>query len=213
MRQESQRIEGIVGAVLAGGASRRLGRDKALIEFEGRTLLERAVSVLGAVFDEVVIVGTRRSIDPRLEATRVPDIQPGQGPVGGLHAALVHAAGLPVFLLACDMPYVTREVVQSIVGDGTFELEGRECPAPAARVIRDAAGPQPLCGLYSGGCLQPVEEALEHHRRSARALLERLRTEYLTIDDAVRSESPRVLTSINTPEDLQRLAASRSRSS
>jgi molybdopterin-guanine dinucleotide biosynthesis protein A len=78
----------ILGAVLAGGQSSRFGSDKALAELDGRTLLARAVEALQAQCDAVVVVGREDAPVPTL-----PDRpRPGMGPLGGIAAALHHAA-------------------------------------------------------------------------------------------------------------------------
>ena len=206
MKTGSDKIEGVLGAVLAGGVSRRMGQDKALLEFEGQTLIERAIDVLETAFDEVVIVAPKRQRYVDLEAELVPDIRPGLGPVGGIHTALGHGAGRSVFVLACDMPYVTAELVRWITGsDGgnTLPTSG-DCRAarPTARVARDHHGAQPLCGLYSHGCLSPVEEALNRHRLSAQELLGSLETEYLDLDSGVVWYSPSLLANVNALQDF-----------
>ena len=88
MKSETVQMDHVLGAVLAGGASRRMGRDKALMEHEGRTLLARAVAVLRAVLDEVIIVGLQQQRSSVPGAPIVEDLRPGLGPVGGIHAAL-----------------------------------------------------------------------------------------------------------------------------
>ena len=102
----------VVGAVLAGGQSRRMGRDKAMLDWDGRSLLMRAVKVLESVFDEVLVVAPRDRGYEDLGVQVVPDIRPGLGPLGGLHTALVHGRGKPLFILACDMPHVTDDLVR-----------------------------------------------------------------------------------------------------
>ena len=199
----------ILGAVLAGGGSRRLGRDKALVEFEGQTLVERAVEVLDAVFAETVVVAPDRPAYRQLAVSLLPDLHPGQGPVGGLHTALVHANGRPVFVLACDMPLVTSDLVRWIVDDGRRPAGQARGSASDARVVRDARGAQPLCGLYFGRCLAAVEAALEEGRLSALELVAGLRTEILDLDPQARWFSPRLLANLNTPQDLETLAGSR----
>jgi molybdopterin-guanine dinucleotide biosynthesis protein A len=205
MNPPTAKIASTVGAVLAGGASRRLGSDKALVEVEGRTLIERASEVLDVVFTETLVIAPARAAYAALDVVVTPDLRPALGPLGGLHTALVRAAGRSVFLLACDMPRVTTDVVRWLIdGDSTAEAR-RSASEPWVRVPRDAAGLQPLCGLYSGACLAPVEDALEAGRRSARGLLDRLRAEILEVDPDASWYRPDLFASVNTPTDVQRL--------
>ena len=202
------KIEDVLGAVLAGGGSRRMGQDKALMEVEGQTLLGRGVAVLETVLEEVVVVAPHRQRYVELRVALVPDVRPGLGPVGGMHAALLHGAGRPVFILACDMPLVTAELVSWIVGSRTFVAPAKsQISRPRARVVRDHHGAQPLCGLYSGGCLVPVERALEEGRLSAQALLNDLETEYLDLDPGADWYSPELLCNVNDVQDVTELTA------
>jgi molybdopterin-guanine dinucleotide biosynthesis protein A len=175
MPQTSTRSTTVMGAVLAGGESRRMGRDKALLEVEGRTLLARAVAVLEAVFEEVVVVAPRGRGYDDLGVEVVPDIRPGRGPLGGIHAALHRGCGRPVFMLACDMPHVTPELVRWIVGSGTHG-------STPVRLVRDTKGLQPLCALYSGECLSAVERALDEDRLSLLAFVDSLEAQVLALD-------------------------------
>jgi len=205
---ESDKIEEVLGAVLAGGGSRRMGRDKALMELEGQTLMARAVAVLEMVLAEVVVVAPRRQRYADLQVALVPDVHPGLGPVGGMHAALLHGAGRSVFVLACDMPFVTSDLVRWILGSRPFMApEGFAASRARARVVRDRHGAQPLCGLYSGGCLPAVGRALEERRLSAQDLLNHLDTEYKDLDPEADWYSPHLLSNVNVLQDFMELAA------
>src|SRR5258705_3897791 len=91
------------GFVLTGGKSSRMGADKAFLEFDGRTLLERALEVMHEACDEVAIVG-----DPAKFGSYgvvVPDLYPGCGPLAGIHAALLHSSAELNMVLAVGMPF------------------------------------------------------------------------------------------------------------
>src|SRR5579875_2744787 len=119
-----------VGVVLAGGASRRMGRDKALLRhIDGATLLERAVAALReAGLAEVAVSVSSTSRADALRAAipvlhsvpLVVDLVPNCGPLGGLHAALCAYPGRSVVLVACDMPHLDPTALRVLVtaGDG-----------------------------------------------------------------------------------------------
>jgi len=185
-----------------------MGRDKAVMELAGQTLMGRAVAVLETVLEEVIVVAPRRQQYADVKVALVPDIRPDLGPLGGIHTALNHAAGRPVFVLACDMPLVTDDLVRWIVGHrpDIASAEPQES-RPWARVVRDRHGAQPLCGLYSGACLPAAERALEENRLSTRDLLNHLETEVLDLDPGADWYSPRLLSNVNVLQDLTELAA------
>src|SRR5947209_3261783 len=101
------------GIILAGGRSRRMGRDKALLRIEGETLLERTVRVTRALADEVIVVGR-----PRLEGPggvlRLEDERPDSGPLGGLYTGLRHASNAVTIVVACDLPNVETAVLRRL---------------------------------------------------------------------------------------------------
>jgi len=210
MKTKQGKIENVVGAVLVGGSSRRMGQDKALLELGGQTLLERAIGVLETVVEEVVVVGPRRQRYTDMGVGLVSDARPGLGPVGGIHTALLHGAGRAAFVLACDMPFVTPDLVRWIVGsDGSSSVvspDDRRSARPIARFVRDRHGAQPLCGLYTSGCLPAVERALDQGRLSAQDLLNHLESEYLELDTGAVWYNPRLLANINALRDFAEFA-------
>ena len=114
----------ILGAVLAGGGSRRFGSDKALAELDGQTLIDRAIEGLSACVDTVAVCG--REIPGLLSLADRPraDI----GPLGGLNAALYHAAShgfAGVLSTGCDMPVFPRELAEVLIGDRAAIVEGQ----------------------------------------------------------------------------------------
>ncbi len=202
-------IPGVLGAVLAGGGSRRMGVDKALLELGGRSLLERAVEALGAVVEQVVVVAPARSGYRELcreagAAGLVADRVPDQGPLGGLDAALHRAAGRPVLLLACDLPFAGPELLRWLLARPLPPLAGRP---PAARVPVEGGRRQPLCAWYAADCRGPVEEALAAGRRSLHGLLDRLTAVEAPVGPELPFYRPDLLLNVNRPKDLGRAAA------
>jgi molybdenum cofactor guanylyltransferase len=158
-----------LGAVLAGGASRRLGRDKALERVGRGRMVDRAVGALRPRCAEVVVVSSRPETPTGLWRV-VPDRRTSAGPLGGIEAALLEAEALEadaVFVLACDLPLVGVEVVDSV-------LDALE-DAPAAAASRHGDPPfEPLCAVYRTACRATATQLLDAGERSARALFEAL---------------------------------------
>src|ERR671923_1218080 len=153
----------VAGLLLTGGASRRMGTDKALIEVGGQRLVDRAAAVLAAVADPVVEVGPGWSGLPA-----VREDPPGSGPLAALSAgaAALRALGHdgPVLVLAVDMPRVTVELLRLLA----------RRPGPATAVPRADGHPQPMCARYGPDVLAAVDERLAAGGRSLRDLLETL---------------------------------------
>ena len=157
----------LLGAVLAGGRSRRYGRPKHAEDVDGTPMLQRAVELLASVTEQVVVVSSR-PVDGPAGIGVIPDRIPGKGPLGGLHAALHHARGADldcVFLLACDLPLVDEGVVGALT-----EIEDHVAVAPSRGGARGEEGIEPLCALYALDVLPAVERRIESDDLSLHAL-------------------------------------------
>ena len=191
----------IVGAVLAGGHSRRMGRDKALLPFRGRTLIQRATGVLREALGEVFVVAHRAVGYEFLGLPEYSDLWPGRGPLGGVHTALNHSSGRPVFVLACDLPFVVPELVRHLV-----ERASRDLAEPSARarvwIPRVEGLRQPLCGVYSQECLPAINRRLRSGQLKVSEFLEEIEVADIAVDSKQDFFRPDLLANLNRPEDL-----------
>jgi molybdenum cofactor guanylyltransferase len=107
---------GAIGVVLAGGAGRRIGGDKAIVELEGRPLLLYPLNVLRAVLDDVAVVAKQSTVLPGLDAEIAIWLEADEPrhPLAGIVHALRCARGRPIVVLASDMPFVTRGLVAAL---------------------------------------------------------------------------------------------------
>jgi len=179
--------------LLTGGASRRMGADKATLVVGGVGLAERTAALLGAVAAPVLEVGPGYTALPR---TR--EVPPGSGPLAAMAAG---AAALlerrhrgPVLVVATDLPLLTRAYLLRLA-------DHRADDARCCVVPRDAEGrPQPVCARYSMAVLARAPALVAAGHRSVMALLARAPVIWLDGggDDA--------LMDVDTPEDLERLA-------
>jgi molybdopterin-guanine dinucleotide biosynthesis protein A len=104
------------GVLLVGGESRRMGRNKAFLEIEGQTLLERSLQVLDRVCAEVFISCRENTMYQDFGFKTIPDLIKGQGPMAGLYAALQQANYEYMFIVACDMPFLNAEAITCLHG-------------------------------------------------------------------------------------------------
>lgn len=185
-------------AILAGGrASRFGGRDKSALLVEGRTILDRQMTALATITADVLIITSDRSVVPPPGARAIPDRLPECGPLGGLYTALAEAQGDAVFVVACDMPYVTAPLAR-------FLLE-RTCAADLV-MPQTERGPHPLCAAYGRACLRPVTRSLAEGRLTMTDLIGEVRTQIVTAEE-IRLFGPveRLLANVNTPADYAAL--------
>ena len=138
-----------LGAILAGGASTRMGRDKALVPLAGRPMVEWVAAALAPVCGEVIVVGRT---EPVAGLQAVPDPgTPHLGPLSGLVAALAAAEGRPVLLVATDQPWVRTATLQRLA-----DRVGDLAAVPVVAGVR-----QTTCAAYPAGLAELAAEELE----------------------------------------------------
>ena len=191
----------IFGVVLAGGASRRFGRSKALAEVGGVPLARMGVDALRAADLPVGIVASDEDIGVALGVTSRPDIEPGLGPLGGLWTALQWARDRGedgVFLLGCDMPLVSADLIRLVIGHGV---------AAAAVAPVGPDGLQPLCALYRPVCLPEIERRLRSDDRSLHGLLAAVEAKQVSLGEVATVVDPEVaFWNVNTEDEGVRAA-------
>ncbi|MCA1717123.1 MAG: molybdenum cofactor guanylyltransferase [Actinobacteria bacterium] len=193
----SNGTSGATGVILAGGISRRMGRDKLPLMVGEKPLLDRVCLALASRCGEILVVGGGGDVPA--EARCVPDLRPGrQGPLAGIEAGLLAARHRAVFVAAGDMPFLTGELAGYLLG-----LLSGDAPA----VVPDSGGRlHPLCAVYGREVRPAVSAALDRRIRSVRELLEVLPgVRYVREEELRRFGNPDLLlTNVNSPEDLER---------
>ena len=180
--------------ILGGGKSTRMGTDKAFVEFEGRTLLDRALDLARSVSRDVQIVGQKEKYSAY--APTVEDIFPGCGPLGGIHAALRASNRDVNLILAVDVPFVTEELLRYLIGRA-------EASAALVTVPRVGHGFQPLCAVYRRGFGDAAERALRQGRYKIDALFDPAHTQIIREEELQSAGfSAACFRNLNTPEDL-----------
>ncbi len=184
----------IEGFILVGGASRRMGTDKAQLHLGGQSFVERIARSLASIATKVSLVG-RVSDDLGPALPRVPDIHPGWGALGGIHGALNACRSPWALIVACDMPFVTEELFAHLASLRT----GHEAVAP----VQDDGRPQPLCALYEvASCLEQAEVLIQSGKHRPLSLLQYVRTCWVPYSELLELEGvERFFLNINTPQD------------
>lgn len=193
---------GVLGAVLIGGASRRMGQPKAVVRVPegGPTMLERVVTAVSACTTSLVLVGTEQSVVPgALTHTRVVHDR-GIGPVGGLIAALEASNHPRVLLTACDMPFLSPEVLRMVIAHSIETGEG------ACVVVRNGDGAerlQPLIAVYGRDDLDEIRNLFRHGARSLIEIVQSLNMERVDLLDILPWDTEMwSVFNVNTPEQL-----------
>ena len=191
--------QGISSVILAGGDSRRLGIDKALLELDGKALLSRVVQKLAPLSDDLIVV-TNSPEDYEhlaLGVRFVPDERPGEGALMGIYSGLKAATYLSALTVACDMPFLNMSLLRVMLD----KIAGHDAVVPRL----EGGLLEPLHAVYGKRCLPFMASHLAHGRRRIAAFLDQVDVFYVeqaTIDRL----DPLGLSfvNINTAADWQR---------
>lgn len=179
----------LAGVVLAGGASRRMGRDKATVTYAGRTMVETVVDVVSRCCAPVFVIAAPGQALPELgEATVLRDDVRGVGPLlatgRGLRAA-AEAGAERAFVCAVDMPLLTPDLIEELAGhrgvDVVLPWDGRD---------------HYLAGVYRTGLADRIDALVAAGERSMRALVDTVNTQRIVLPPTP------ALTNVNTAADL-----------
>ena len=186
----------VTAFILAGGKSTRMGTDKAFVDYDGRTLLARALDLARSITPDVRIVGSSEKLAPF--APVVEDIFRDCGPLGGIHAALRASVNELNVMLAVDTPFVSWAFLQYLIG------QARAAPEAAAVVPRDDGGYQPLCAVYRREFAGAAETALRAGRNRIDVLFDEVRTRLIEREELESAGFSRAtFRNLNTPEELE----------
>lgn len=191
----------IEGFILTGGASTRMGADKARLKFGGQDAVTRIAQALSAISLRVSTVGGALPHSPGLG--HVPDIHPQWGALGGIHAALSACREEWAAIVACDLPFVTRDLLARL--QALAESEAGATPEAVVPIQSDGRT-QSLCALYrSEPCLLKTEEMIGAGEHTPRALLAAITTRFVQFDElADLADAEHFFFNMNSPEDYER---------
>lgn len=182
-------------AILAGGRSVRMGRDKAFIRFDGETLLERTARLAAGEGRSVVVVGIEPPTEWSMPEVRfLPDEEPGHGgPIVGL-ATVLASTERPVLLLPCDLPLLQEDLVDWLL----YELP--EAALQDGTLLQSTHGPEPLLSYYTPEILHLLHERIASEQRSLRRAIESGSLAEITLPPQFEPQ----LLNMNRPEDERR---------
>ena len=187
----------VTGVLLAGGKSLRMGEDKRYLVVGKQTLLERGLGVLRSVFQEVLVVIAQDSPPLGVDARVVRDLVPDCGSLGGLYTGLTQATAPCIFVVACDMPFLSQAVIA--------QFTSRRATADIV-MAKLAARLHPMHALYGKRCLPAVEQMIGARQLKIQEMVSHasLRVQYVTEADLLTIDpSWHSFQNVNTPADLE----------
>ena len=181
----------VSAAILAGGSSSRMGRDKALLELNGQTLLSIQVSRLRrAGVPDIMISGTDH---PCPGARNIADETPHQGPLGGICACMKAARFPALLVLSVDVPLIAEETIRGLIASH----EG------GITVLEHAGRPEPLIAVHDCALAEEAERILRSDKRAVMRLFDTK-----DVKRYAYQGDERLLAGCNTPEEYARILAS-----
>jgi molybdopterin-guanine dinucleotide biosynthesis protein A len=173
------------GYLLVGGRSSRMGSNKALLPFGGGALAAHVARAVEAAAGSVTLVGPGEG----LPFPAIPDLFPGEGPLGAAVTALRHSGAEWNLIAACDMPELSAEFLSGLIA------EARGCGVEALIPLGAEGVPQPLCAMYHRECLAAFEAAFAAGIRSMKEAVKTIRVQWLTPKEF------KYFRNVNTPEE------------
>ena len=183
--------------IQAGGESRRMGQDKALLPFLGQPLIERILERISGLADEILVTTNNPGAFQFLGVPLYPDLVPDRGALGGLYTALRAASHPLVGVVACDMPFLNPDLL-------AFEREKLMGTKADIVIPETSSGLEPFHAVYRRStCLEPVKSALDAGKWRVDAWFNQIKLLALTSEE-MRLYDPHLVSfwNVNTPEDL-----------
>lgn len=201
MQETRGPLDGITGVILAGGASSRMGRNKALLMVDGMPLIEKIHRTMAQLFRDVVLVTNTPEVYAFLPCRTVEDIYPGFGSIAGLHAGLAASSEEWIFVTACDAPFINPDVIRML----SAASAGYDAVVPISK-----GGKEPLHALYGRRCLTEVEQVIRQGDRQLLILLDRVRTRYVTPEELASIPGAELsFCNVNTPDEYAAMVGMR----
>jgi molybdopterin-guanine dinucleotide biosynthesis protein A len=179
----------ISAAVMAGGKSKRLGQNKALMQINGITVVDSVLNTVSPYVQKVMIITNTPEEYSLLDIEIAKDVRPGFGPLSGIHSALSFASSEYVLVVSCDIPLVGSKQIEQLVSS---------CRGHDITIFKHKNF-EPLCAVYRRSCIDALNELIDHNECRIIDLFPTLDVKVLRIEDA------EIFRSINTKEDYEHI--------
>lgn len=199
----NSRQQKIAGIILAGGRSKRMGQNKALLPVGNITAVERVIAGVRPFAGHLLLITNDAPAFSFLNISMEKDLRPYEGPLAGLEAAMYAASADWYLLAACDMPLLQESVVNY--------LHDKTAATDKAAVVPSVEGRmQPLLAVYHRSTLSEITACLASERRSLRALLDSITFDTVTENDMIEAGVPKTdiassFYNMNRPEEYERI--------
>jgi molybdopterin-guanine dinucleotide biosynthesis protein A len=194
-----RRFSEVSGFVLAGGASRRMGFEKARLRFGSERMVDRQIRLLRAICRSVSIIGPPvRFADSGIQVYE--DEIPGKGPLGGIHTGLRRARTEFSLFLSCDMPLMEERFLRYLCEQALASRASATVPPPCRK------GRYPLCAVLRRRALSRVSSSLASGQNQVGRFFSNSQPRIISkVEFARAGFSPRIFCNLNTPDEYERM--------
>jgi len=197
MIREQKTEQAYTGIILAGGQSSRMGKEKGLIQWKGKTLIEHAIATLSPLCEHIFISANNDHFNS-FGYPVVEDLFPDCGPMGGIYAALTKSGTLNNIVIPSDTPFVTPALYRYLISHaGSFDV--------IVPIDHDSFY-QPLCAVYSRSVLPAMETQINERILGFTPLLNKVDIKAVHLDPALGFYNSNIFYNINSPADLEAIS-------
>lgn len=186
----------LCGIVLAGGESKRMGRDKTILQFEGQSLVERMVRFLSPICQNILI-SSNSKLHEGLGYEVIADEIPSKGPIGGIYSCLKKTGCLYNMVLPADVPLLSTELIR-------FLIENAH-PEKISAVVSPTGFVEPLCAIYPKTILPALWDFIESGNNKLIDFLKAEKFHPVQLSEDHSFYHPKLLMNINTPDEFEKL--------
>ena len=183
----------VTGIILAGGASSRMGKDKGLCEFKGKSLVSYAIEALIPICDTILISSNNTENYKKFGYEVVVDQHKNIGPIGGIYSGLVKSATIHNLIISCDTPFLNTQLLEYVIAN----VDGYDIVVPK----HGNSYIEPLASYYSSTIISTIEESIKNEDYKLMNLFNRVRFKSIKVDSII-GYSNMLFKNLNTPSDL-----------
>lgn len=187
-------VSKMTGIILAGGKNTRIGVNKAFLKIHDTIIIEEIITKLSKSFSKTIVITNAHKFYRYLGVELVKDIIPDKGSLGGIYTALVTSKSHHNFVIACDMPFVSHELIEYMIANA----EGYDVIIPKLNNCFE-----PLHAIYSKNCIRPIKEQLDCNNLKILDFFDKVKVKYIS-EEKINQFDSRGITffNINTKENI-----------
>ena len=183
----------VTGIILAGGVSSRMGKDKGLCEFKGKSLVSYAIEALFPICDTILISSNNTEDYQKFGLDVVVDEHKNIGPIGGIYSSLSRSATKHNLVISCDTPFINTQLLEYVLEN----VDGYDIVVPE----HGNSYIEPLAGYYSTSVISVLEDSIKAIDFKLMNLFSKVKYKSIKVD-TISGYSAKLFKNLNTPSDL-----------